>query len=171
MKYHFITLSWSSSDIKGGAGYAGVMTLNKFRPISTTFGFNNIDSEEARVITHEFTSFAHVSVYSPCTGYDPIKMTSRIQFDKDLSSHLHTLQRELCKQLICSGDLNINPRRQDWHEKSFVSLYKLRENNGGDHHPGCSPQEVKSYYDLLSNAKLFNAWEELYPYSTEGMTW
>ena len=36
MKYYFITLSWSSSEIKGGAGYAGVMTLNKFRPISTT---------------------------------------------------------------------------------------------------------------------------------------
>ena len=171
LKYHFITLSWSSSEVKGGAGYTGVMTLSRFRPISTTFGFKNVLSDEARVITHEFTSFVHVSVYSPCTGYDTIKMESRFKFDQDLSVHIANLQKDILKPVICSGDLNVNPRRQDWHEKAFATLYKLREASACEHHPGCSPRELKSYYDLLNTTKLSNAWEELYPYSTEGMTW
>jgi hypothetical protein len=50
-------------------------------------------------------------------------------------------------------------------------LYKLKDTSGSTHHPGCSPQELSSYANLLREAKLSNAWEELYPYSTEGMTW
>ena len=171
MKYQFITISYSSSEIKGGAGYAGVVTLSKYQPILTTFDFAELPTDEARVITHEFNSFVHVSIYSPCTGYDPIKMNSRLKFDSDLAVHLKEQQMKTGKPLICSGDLNINPRRQDWNEKAFVSLYKLRESSGNIHHPGCSPQELSSYANLLHEAKISNAWEELYPYSTEGMTW
>ena len=137
------------------------MTLSRFSPISTSFGFTNILSDEARVVTHEFASFIHVSVYSPCTGYDAVKMESRYKFDQDLSVHISGLQNELLKPVICSGDLNVNPRRQDWHEKAFATLYKLRDAGEGDHHPGCSPHELKNYYDLLSTTKLSNAWEEL----------
>jgi hypothetical protein len=90
-------------------------------------------------------------------------MESRYKFNHDLFVHISGLQNELL--------LNVNPRRQDWHEKAFATLYKLRDAGEGDHHPGCSPRELKNYYDLLSTTKLSNAWEELYPFSTEGMTW
>jgi exonuclease III len=171
MKYQFIALSFSTSEIKGGAGYAGVMTLSKYQPLLTSFDFAELPTDEARVITHEFKSFVHVSVYSPCTGYDPIKMSNRLKFDSDLTIHLLNQQKKTGKPLLCSGDLNINPRRQDWNEKAFVSLFKLRESKGNTHHPGCSPQELSSYEKMLTEAKVSNAWEDLYPYSTEGMTW
>ena len=171
MKYYFISLTFSSSSEKGGAGYAGVITLSKFLPNSTTFDIENFPKEEARVITHEFASFSHISVYSPCTGYDPIKMDSRVKFDEALTSHIEKQKSEYGKPVICSGDLNVNPRRQDWHEKSFDSLQKLKEISGSEHHPGTSPTELKNYFKLLSVSKLTNAWEELYPYSLEGMTW
>jgi exodeoxyribonuclease-3 len=171
MKYRFISLSYSSSDWKGSAGYAGVITLSKFLPNSTTFDIENFPDDEARVITHEFESFSHVSVYSPCTGYDPVKMDNRVKFDSALTSHLTKQRLKSGKPVICSGDLNINPRRQDWHEKAFESLHKLKKISGSEHHPGFSPSELKDYFNLLAVAKLTNAWEELYPYSLEGMTW
>jgi exonuclease III len=171
MKYRFISLSYSSSDWKGSAGYAGVITLSKLLPNSTTFDIENFPNDEARAITHEFASFSHVSVYSPCTGYDPIKMDSRVKFDSALTSHITNQKLKFGKPVICAGDLNVNPRRQDWNEKSFEALYKQKDISGSEHHPGCSPSELKYYFNLLSVAKLTNAWEELYPYSLEGMTW
>jgi exodeoxyribonuclease III len=171
MNYHFISLSYSSSDVKGGAGYAGVMTLSKYLPTSTTFDLEGLPTNEARVITHEFESFLHVSVYSPCSGYDPIKMDNRLRFDAALTSHITKQKLKCGKPVICSGDLNVNPRRQDWHENAFISMFKLKEKSGSKYHPGYSPSELKSYHNLLTTAKLTNAWEELYPYSDEGMTW
>ena len=171
MSYQYISLAWSTSDSKGGAGYAGVMTLCKLRPIATSFDFVDSPSDEARVITHEFESFVHVSVYSPCTGYNSIKMDSRVKFDLALKNHLVVQQNNIGKPVICSGDLNINPRRQDWHEKAFASLIRIKEASGSIHHPGYSPSELEGYFLLLKVAKLSNAWEHLYPYSSEGMTW
>jgi exonuclease III len=171
MGYHHIALSWSTNESKGGAGYAGIMTLSKIRPISTTFDFEGVPTDEARCVTHEFESFIHVSVYSPCTGYDAIKMAARIKFDLDLRKHLTAQQAHHRKPVICSGDLNVNPRRQDWHEKAFVSLPHLKEASGCQHDPGYSPQELTGYDQLLRATGMSNAWESLYPYSEQGMTW
>ena len=171
MGYYTITLSWSTSEAKGGAGYAGIMTLSKCRPLSTTFGLPGGAEDEARCVTHEFDSFVTVTVYSPCVGYDEAKMASRAKFDRDLREHIVVQQQKYRKPVICCGDLNVNPRRQDWHEKAFASMARVKEASGCDHHPGYSPAELKGYEQLLRSTNLTNAWEFLYPYSEEGMTW
>ena len=142
--YIYISLSCSSSTTKGGAGYAGIMTLSKFKPLSTKFDLANTPKDEARIITHEFPSFVHISIYSPCTGYDEVKMKSRVNFDSALSDHIALQRRKFGKPMICSGDLNVNPRRQDWHEKAFESLARLRHNCGNEYHPGNSPSGFSS---------------------------
>ena len=121
-RYRYLSLSCSSDTAKGGAGYAGVLTLCKFRPLSTNFNLYNTPSDEARIITHEFPSFIHVSIYSPCTGYDAVKMQARVKFDCALSEHIAHFRAKTNKPIICAGDLNINPRRSDWHEKAFQCL-------------------------------------------------
>ena len=68
MSYRHISLAWSTGKAKGGAGYAGVMTLSKFQPIATSFDFNNNISEEARVITQEFESFCTCFSLFPLHG-------------------------------------------------------------------------------------------------------
>ena len=117
------------------------MTLCKFKPLSTLFDLNNMQSDEARVITHHFPSFVHVSVYSPCTGYSASKMESRVGFDNALNSHLVFQKGRSGKPMICAGDFNVNPRRQDWHEKAFASLRHLKDVSKSEYHPGCSPLE------------------------------
>ena len=169
--YHYISLAWSENSIKGGAGYAGVMTLCKFKPLSTLFDLNNMQSDEARVITHHFPSFVHVSVYSPCTGYSASKMESRVGFDNALNSHLVFQKGRSGKPMICAGDFNVNPRRQDWHEKAFASLRHLKDVSKSEYHPGCSPLELEGYKRLLSSSNMVNMWEHLYPHSSRGMTW
>ena len=170
-RYRYLSLSCSSDTSKGGAGYAGVLTLCKFSPLATSFDLHNTPSDEARIITHEFESFIHVSIYSPCTGYDAVKMQARVKFDCALSEHIAHFRTETNKPIICAGDLNINPRRVDWHEKAFASMSTLRAASGSNHHPGCSPSELKGYDQILRKSNLTNAWEYLYPYSSQGMTW
>ena len=83
---------------EGRSGYAGIMTLSKFKPLSTKFDLANTPMDEARIITHEFPSFVHISIYSPCTGYDEVKMKSRVNFDSALSDHI-ALQRRKFESL------------------------------------------------------------------------
>ena len=91
MGYHHIALSWSTNESKGGAGYAGIMTLSKVRPISTTFDFEGVPTEEARCVTHEFESFIHVSVYSPCLAPNKGTKTPTHWTSQLLSRVDHTL--------------------------------------------------------------------------------
>ena len=133
----------------------------KVRPFSTTFDFLDKTVDEARCITHEFESFVAVTTYSPCTGYDDAKMQARVKFDDDLRNHIVALRTNSGKPVVCCGDLNVNPRRQDWHEKAFASLSRVREAKGGEHHPGCTPTELRNYEALLRETGLSNAWESL----------
>ena len=98
-------------------------------------------------------------------------MQARVKFDCALSEHIAHFRAKTNKPIICAGDLNINPRRVDWHEKAFASMSTLRSASGSNHHPGCSPSELKGYDQILRKSNLTNAWEYLYPYSSQGMTW
>ena len=98
-------------------------------------------------------------------------MQARVKFDLALSEHIAHFRAETNKPIICAGDLNINPRRVDWHEKAFASMSRLMATSGITHHPGCSPSELEGYEHILRKSNLTNAWEYLYPSSSQGMTW
>ena len=50
-------------------------------------------------------------------------------------------------------------------------MSRVRSTSGIAHHPGCSPSELEGYDHILRKSNLTNAWEYLYPYSSQGMTW
>ena len=110
-------------------------------------------------------------VYSPCTGYDEIKMRARKKFDKLLSNHLKLLKKRKNEKIILTGDLNVNPRVQDSHPLAFLQCAKLKKNSGLREDPGCSYQEVSMYHDLVKDFEAVNVWEHLKPNSKQGMTW
>ena len=170
-RYNHIYLTWSSNEAKGGVGYAGILVLSRYKALTSKFGLNEKQDDEARILTLEFPSFVHISVYSPCVSYTSERKDARETFDKQLCLYLRDLKQESCKPIILLGDLNVNPRRHDWHEKAFAHMAEAKAKSNSIHHPGCSPLELEGYHNILSELNGSNVWEVLHPFSTEGMTW
>ena len=62
------------------------LCYQKYKQKKVTHGVEELDDKEARVMTLRFETYTLVAVYSPCTGYDEIKMRARKKFDKLLST-------------------------------------------------------------------------------------
>jgi hypothetical protein len=112
-----------------------------------------------------------VAVYSPCTGYNEQKIKERAHFDDVLRAYIAKLYRNGAKPVIVTGDLNVNPRPEDFHKEAFAHMSKLKRTSGIEHDPGCSPQEIAAYYDIIAQFDGVNVWESLKRYDPNGMTW
>jgi exonuclease III len=135
------------------------------------FGVNGLQSNNARAITIKFDSYALVAAYSPCTGYDESKMSTRKIFDKALMKHLEYFREEEHCPIVLAGDLNVCPRLLDFHPMAFLQCAKLKENSTIKDDPGCSVQEISMYHEIVRRMKGYNVWEKLHPNSDKGMTW
>ena len=169
--YNHIIMSWSSNSERGGKGYAGVVVLSRVAPVTVDFGMPALVSGEARVITIEFESFNLVAVYSPCTGYNIKKIKERAHFDDILSAYISKVYINTVKPVVLAGDLNVNPRPEDYHKNAFAHMAKIKQISGLEHDPGCSPQEIAAYQDIISQFAGVNVWEKLKQYDPAGMTW
>ena len=87
-------------------------------------------------MTLNFQTYTLVAVYSPCTGYDNTKMRARKYFDTLLTKHMKDLQTKNRQKVLLTGDLNVNPRRQDSHPLAFVQCAKLKKQSGSTDDPG-----------------------------------
>ncbi|MBN9292702.1 MAG: exodeoxyribonuclease III [Flavobacteriia bacterium] len=87
-------------------GYSGTAILTKVKPIAVTYdiGFPEHD-KEGRVITLEFKDYYLVTVYTPNSGSDLLRLGYRQQWDKDFLGYLLRLQQE--KPVVVCGDLNV----------------------------------------------------------------
>ena len=169
--YNYVYISWSENEEKGGAGYAGIIVLSKIQAERVTHGVEGIHDKEARVMTLQFETYTLVAVYSPCTGYDEVKMQARKKFDKMLANHLKFLKKSRNTKIVLTGDLNVNPRAQDSHPLAFLQCAKLKQKSGLKEDPGCSHQEVSMYHNIVNDFTAVNVWEHLKPNSKQGMTW
>jgi exodeoxyribonuclease III len=165
------SLSWSSNDARGGKGYVGIVILSRIAPLQVVFGMPALANGEARAITLEFETFNLMAVYSPCTGYNKQKIKERAHFDDILKSYTAKLYQKSAKPIIIAGDLNVNPRPEDYHRHAFAHMAKLKKTSGIEYDPGCSPQEVGDYYDIIAQFAGVNVWEKLRQYDPYGMTW
>jgi exodeoxyribonuclease-3 len=171
--YHHIYMAWSKDEKKGGNGYAGVVVLSKVRAHNVDIGMRDGGAErEARVITLEFKTYSLVTVYSPCVGYDTVKSQDRANFDVALKKHVRALKtKNVDKQVVLTGDLNVNPRENDWHEQAFAHMWRQKATAKADFHPGCSPEEIRRYHKVVEQFEGVNVWEHLHPFANNGMTW
>ena len=170
-RYNHVFISWSSNESRGGKGYAGIVVLSRISPVKVAFGMPALVNGEARSITLEFETFNFMAVYSPCTGYNIQKIKERAHFDDILRSYTARLYRSSKKPIIIAGDLNVNPRAQDFHKNAFTHMAKLKKQSGLKDDPGCSPQEIDAYYNIIAQFAGVNVWEKLRQYDPHGMTW
>ncbi len=93
----------NSADRKG---YSGTAILTRKKPLSVTYdmGVEEHDSE-GRVIAMEFPDYYLVTVYTPNSGSELLRLEYRQDWDKEFLAYLKNLEKS--KSVIVCGDLNV----------------------------------------------------------------
>ncbi len=87
-------------------GYSGVAILTREAPIEVTpdIGIDEHD-QEGRVLTAEFPDFYLVTVYTPNSGSELIRLPYRQTWDRDFLAYVKQL--EASKPVLMCGDFNV----------------------------------------------------------------
>jgi exodeoxyribonuclease-3 len=93
-------------------GYSGTAILTKEKPLSVTYdmGIEEHD-KEGRVIAAEYNDFFLVTVYTPNSGSELLRLSYRQKWDKDFLNYLKELEKK--KPVVVCGDLNVAHKHID----------------------------------------------------------
>jgi len=94
---------WNSAIKKG---YSGTAIFSKIEPLDciNDIGINHHD-QEGRVITLEFEKYFLVTVYTPNSKRELLRLDYRIKWDVDFLKYIKTIEKK--KPVIFCGDLNV----------------------------------------------------------------
>lgn len=145
---------WNSADKKG---YSGTLILSKDEPIGFTYGIDDHYNDEGRVITLEFCDYYLVTVYSPNSRPELVRIDYRMQFEDELRMYLTRLA--YAKPVVLCGDLNV--------AHNEIDLKNPKTNIGN---PGFSYEE-RSCFSALLNSGFVDTFRYLYPDMRDAYTW
>ncbi len=87
-------------------GYSGTAILTKIKPLSVSYDMGIAEHDkEGRVIAMEFENYYLVTVYTPNSGSDLLRLDYRQTWDKAFLAYLKKLEQN--KPVIVCGDLNV----------------------------------------------------------------
>lgn len=87
-------------------GYSGTAILSKTEPISVTFDMGIAEHDkEGRVICAEYANFYLITVYTPNSGSELLRLGYRQTWDADFLKYLKGLEAK--KPVVVCGDLNV----------------------------------------------------------------
>ena len=125
---------WNSAVKKG---YSGTAIFSKKEPISfkNDIGIKEHDSE-GRVITLEFDSYYLITVYTPNSKRELLRLKYRIEWDIDFLNYLKELEKN--KPVIFCGDLNVA------HTEIDLKNPKTNHSN-----PGFTDEERQGFTNMI----------------------
>lgn len=93
-------------------GYSGTALLSKLEPISVTYnmGIEEHD-QEGRVICAEYDDFFLVTVYTPNSGSELLRLSYRQTWDLDFMNYIKKMEES--KPVLVCGDLNVAHKEID----------------------------------------------------------
>lgn len=93
-------------------GYSGTAILTKVKPIDVTYDLGiEVHDTEGRVICAEFEDFYVITVYTPNSGSELLRLDYRQNWDADFLAYLKRLEEN--KPVIVCGDFNVAHRDID----------------------------------------------------------
>ncbi len=127
---------WNSAEKKG---YSGTAIFSKVKPINEIYGIG-IDEhdQEGRVISLEFKDYFLVTVYTPNSKRELLRLSYRQKWDADFLNFVKDLEKK--KPVIFCGDLNVA------HTEIDLKNPKTNRRN-----PGFTDEE-RSSFDNIVNA-------------------
>lgn len=153
---------WNCAD---KAGYSGTLIYTKKEPLSVHYGLDDGKyNDEGRAITLEYEDFYFVTVYSPNTKRELLRLDYRMEYEDDFRKYLKRLDEH--KPVIMCGDLNVahneidlknpkaNERNAGFTIEERTKFGKLLENGFTDSFRYLYPDTVKySWWSYMMNAR------------------
>lgn len=147
---------WNSAE---KAGYAGTAIFTKTEPLGERYGIGIEEhDQEGRVITLEYKNYFIVTVYTPNSKNELLRLPYRIEWDAAFLAFLKELEAEGKPVLVC-GDLNVA------HEE--IDLARPKANHFS---AGFSDQERDGFRNLIA-AGFTDTFRHFHPDQTEAYSW
>ncbi len=146
---------WNSAVKKG---YSGTAVFTKHTPLSVAYGLGAEEhDQEGRVITLEYPDFYLVTVYTPNSKRELLRLDYRMVWEDVFADYLKALDAK--KPVIVCGDLNVA------HKEIDIKNPKTNVNNAG-----FTPQEREKMTALLSRG-FVDSFRLLHPDETDRYSW
>ncbi|MDR2546755.1 MAG: exodeoxyribonuclease III [Lachnospiraceae bacterium] len=152
---------WNYAEKKG---YSGTAVFCKEEPINVTYGIdasmncdNLVHNHEGRIITVEMADFYLITVYTPNSKDQLLRLDYRMEWEDAFRQYLKELAEK--KPLIICGDLNVAH-----HEIDLKNPATNRRN------PGFTDEERSKLSELLDSG-FVDTFRYFYPEQTDAYTW
>ena len=144
---------------KARKGYSGTAIITKEEPISVTYdmGIEDFD-QEGRVITAEYLTYFLVTVYTPNSGSELVRLDYRQSWDDAFRDYLLWLGKR--KQVIVCGDFNVA------HQPIDLSRPKENYNKSA----GYTQIEIDGFSKLM-DAGFVDTFRHFYPDTVKFSYW
>ena len=146
---------WNSAVKKG---YSGTAIFAKHAPLNVSYGIGIAEhDQEGRVITLEYPAFYLVTVYTPNSKRELLRLDYRMVWEDEFRDYLKTLDAK--KPVVVCGDMNVA------HKEIDIKNPKTNVNNAG-----FTPQEREKMTALLSNG-FVDTFRHLHPDAVDRYSW
>ena len=148
--------SYFNSAVK--KGYSGVAVYTKHKPLQVTYGLGIEEhDQEGRVITLEFDNHYFVTVYTPNSKRELLRLDYRMVWEDEFKAYIEKLQQD--KPVVICGDLNVA------HKEIDLKNPKTNRRNAG-----FTDEERNKFSELLSIG-LTDTFRYFYPDVTGVYSW
>ncbi|WP_373897409.1 exodeoxyribonuclease III [Haloimpatiens sp. FM7315] len=146
---------WNYAEKKG---YSGTAIFTKVKPVSLSYGMNILEHDkEGRVITLEFDDFYFVTVYTPNSKQELLRLDYRMKWEDDFRAYLKDLDKT--KPVVVCGDLNVAHKEID-----------LKNPKNNRKNAGFTDEERNKFTELL-NTGFIDTYRYFYPEKEETYSW
>ena len=144
---------WNSAEKKG---YSGTLVLSKEAPLSVSYGMGiEAHDKEGRIIALEFEKFYFITVYTPNSKRELLRLDYRMEWEDAFRQYLQAFD----KPVVVCGDLNVAHKEMD-----------LKNPKTNTKNAGFTPEERAKMTELLA-AGFVDTYRDMYPDKTDAYTW
>lgn len=139
-------------------GYSGTAIFTKKKPLSVSYGIGIEEhDQEGRVITLEFENFYMVTVYTPNSKDELLRLDYRMVWEDEFRKYLKTLETK--KPVVVCGDLNVA------HKEIDLKNPKTNKRN-----PGFTDEE-RDKFSILLNSGFIDTFRYFFPDLEHAYSW
>lgn len=139
-------------------GYSGTAIFTKKEPLSVSYGIGIEEhDQEGRVITLEFENFYMITVYTPNSKDELLRLDYRMIWEDEFRNYLKNLETK--KPVIVCGDLNVA------HKEIDLKNPKTNRRN-----PGFTDEERNKFSTLLE-AGFIDTFRYFFPNLEHAYSW
>ena len=146
---------WNSAEKKG---YSGTAIFTKVKPLDVIYGLGIEEHDhEGRVITMEFEEYYLVTVYTPNSKRELLRLDYRMEWEADFRAYINSLNEK--KPVVFCGDLNVA------HKEIDLKNPKTNRMNAG-----FTDEEREKMTELLSSG-FIDTFRLLHPDEKDIYSW